>query len=101
MSAQKNCRYMCKKPLSQCKANIYAHRGGHVFYKLPVISDLSSVQVLDMLNLNKGNKDIKRHFGIFRSLCAELCIHLTHFHLKTQSCSKLICVDMIIVMPGH
>ena len=39
--------------------HIYAHSGGQVFYKLPVISDLSSIQVLDMLNLNRGNKDIK------------------------------------------
>lgn len=47
---KQNCRYICKKSLSQCKANIqvYAHSGGQVFYKLPVISDLNSVQVLDI-----------------------------------------------------
>lgn len=52
------------------KANIYAHSGGQVFYKLPVISDLSSIQVLDMLNLNRGNKDIKDTLVFCRLLCA-------------------------------
>lgn len=38
-----------------------------------------------MLNLNKGNKDIKDTLVFDRSYCAELCIHecnahLTHFH---------------------
>lgn len=38
-----------------------------------------------MLNLNKGNKDIKRHFGILGHSVLNLCIHgcnahLAHFH---------------------
>lgn len=52
-----------------------------------------------MLDLNEGNKEDKRHFGILWIVVWDYVVILTHFHI--QSCSKLICLDMIIVMPGH